>query len=93
MTMRARSISICLLPLLAALLLSACGQQAAAPTQTLPPTQAALPQIVPSPVAAPSPASPADDLASIPQGRTAEGYQLLGVEGAPVTLVMYSDFF
>ncbi len=45
-------------------------------------------------VAATKPAAAANDLyAGIEQGRTAEGYQMLGKANAPVRLVMYSDFF
>jgi hypothetical protein len=81
--MRARYTYILLLSLIAGLL-AACGQPAAVvPTITPPPAP---------PTETPRPA-PAADIASIPQGRTTDGYQALGAESAPVTLVMYSDFF
>jgi hypothetical protein len=83
--MRARSLAIVLLPLIAILLLAACGQQTAV-APTLAPPSPVPPVDTPSPVVA-------NDLASLPHGQTAEGYQVLGAESAPVTLVMYSDFF
>ncbi|GAC1537120.1 MAG: hypothetical protein NVS2B7_07230 [Herpetosiphon sp.] len=39
-----------------------------------------------------TPLTTEDPLAGIPQGTTAEGYHTLGVDGAPVTMTMFSDF-
>jgi hypothetical protein len=63
-----------------------------APAAAAPTLAAATSAPAPTLAASTPSAAPADDLATIAQGRTAEGYQALGAEGAPVTMVMYSDF-
>lgn len=64
-------------------LLAACGQAASvAPTPARPAP----------PTARPTPA-PAGGYADIPRGTTPEGYQYLGDPAAPLTMVMYSDYF
>lgn len=79
---------------------------AEAPTEPAPATAApaeAPTQPAPAAAAPAEPAATADlagaptaaadgPFAGIPQGRTPEGYQVLGAADAPVTLVMYSDF-
>ncbi|HMQ29786.1 MAG TPA: hypothetical protein PKD53_03620 [Chloroflexaceae bacterium] len=80
-------------------------EQAAAPTE--PPTPDAAPSPAPSPappVSAAATAAPTAEPTGAPaaaeptpppglaQGRTAEGYHVLGDPDAPVTLTMYSDF-
>jgi hypothetical protein len=62
--------------------------QAAAPT-TMPSVAVVTPSVA---TAAPS-AAQRSPYADIEQGRTPEGYHVLGSANAPVTLVMYSDFF
>jgi ABC-type Fe3+-hydroxamate transport system substrate-binding protein len=63
-----------------------------------PPTVAVLaPTELPTVVAVVAPTNVAGvnadgPYAGLAQGRTAEGYHLLGAADAPVTLVMYSDF-
>jgi protein-disulfide isomerase len=76
----------------------------AAPPTAAPPTPAAATATRPAPAAAtatqPAPAAatatqPAPAAAgagALAQGRTPEGYPLLGDPNAPVTLTMYSDF-
>jgi hypothetical protein len=70
---------------------------ASATVAPAPPATAAVPA-APATTAPAAPAAPATTApaagpyADIPQGRTPEGYQLLGDPAAPVTLVMYSDF-
>ena len=64
----------------------------AAPTQA---ADSATTRVAPAPAAEPAataalPATAGPD--AIPEGRTPEGYHLLGRADAPVTLVMYSDF-
>lgn len=84
---RRHTIGIALLFILG-LVLAACGQPTAvAPTAA--PTTAVAPSAAPSTAASPAAAS---GFATIAQGRTTEGYQVLGAADAPVTLVMYSDF-
>lgn len=75
-------------------LLAACGQTAVSPTAT-PVPATAPPTGQPAPAAAlpTAPSAAASRYADIPQGVTAEGYQILGDPAAPLTLVMYSDFF
>jgi len=72
---------------------------AVAPSAAAPPATAAVvaPTELPTVVAIVAPTSAAGANADGPydgiaQGRTAEGYHLLGAADAPVTLVMYSDF-
>ena len=84
--------------LVGALLAAGCGANQATPGQSgSAPTPAASPAA--TKVAAPAEAAPAAKAndtslyAGIQQGQTAEGYRVLGEANAPVTLVMYSDFF
>jgi hypothetical protein len=66
-------------------LLAACGQAAVAPPTSTP--------AQPAPTTTQPTRAPGGSYADIPQGVTPEGYQYLGDPAAPVTLVMYSDFF
>lgn len=68
-------------------LLAACGQAAVTPAAT-----PALPGPPAPPTERPA-AARAGSYADLPQGVTPEGYQYLGDPAAPLTLVMYSDYF
>lgn len=68
---------------------------ATAPPPTAPPPTAAPPEPSAPPAAAVPPregSAAATTADGLPQGRTAEGYPVLGDPAAPVTLTMYSDF-
>lgn len=65
-----------------------------APAPAEPSVAAAVEPSVAAAAEAPAAAEAAAEgpFAGIPQGRTPEGYHMLGAADAPVTLVMYSDF-
>ncbi|MFO7167680.1 MAG: Rcas_1661 family thioredoxin-like (seleno)lipoprotein [Chloroflexota bacterium] len=62
------------------------------PAAATPPPAATETAAPPATRAAFEPAGPTPDIASVPRGRTPEGYNYLGDPQAPVTLLDYSDF-
>ncbi len=77
---------------------AATSAPSAAPAATSAPSAApaatSAPSAAPAATSAPTvaAATAAPEQAGVPEGRTPEGYHVLGRADAPVTLVMYSDF-
>lgn len=70
------------------LVLAACVRESAGSPAVVPSQAPSTPAATEAPAATAAPSL----FASLPQGRTAEGYYMLGKPDAPITIELYSDF-